>query len=253
MIKHVICDLDGVLYELTDEIVGHMVSAHHSAAAEIAGVNWDKERVRKFIFQSKDAYGDFFAKYLEEHLDSLKDIFRYYHDLLDVSLMPPEPGGREEMERLIQVGLQFSVLTHSDENMARRWIRYHAMEDLIKENRVFGLDNRQFINKQNGPLSMLITLDEMKADAGTAAFIEDSASNLEPAHKTGMYTIYVHRGKKLEPKPDFIDFQCATYAQALQHIGAINTCPYLTANGIKRYQKQEQAPPLPSFLDRKAA
>lgn len=108
-------------------------------------------------------------------------------------------------------GVQHGVATHSS---IRQWVRpmftAQGILPFFNATAMVGWDDVGYLNKAKSALAVRTSLKALGAEPARAAFVEDTAVNLERAKADihpDLFTVYVHKGTPVSPQPDYIDLQ----------------------------------------------
>lgn len=204
-IKHIIWDLDGVLYEYHPAYIEACYEAYAVAATKlIAGM--DKETARALAKES----------YEKTHMPSRVFVDRFgleetiyieaFSDALDISSLAPNPVMREKM---LQANTTHNILTISDQAWAQRITKHLQLNELFPASSLITAEKCKRIHKAESTEPFQVALAAAQADPETTIMIEDTQKNLRHAKALGLTTVWVHP-KQGDEKQLYTDYMFVT-------------------------------------------
>ena len=198
-IRSWIFDLDDTLYPPESRFMGLIQQRINDYVVRTAGL----PAAEAMVVQKS---------YLRDYGTSLAGLMAHYridphHFLAEVHDVPmdvlkPDPGLRAALERLEGPRI---VFTNGSGGHARRVVEKLELADLFDG--LFALEDADLIPKPN-PRTFTRMTERFGIDPATAAFFEDTARNLPPAHALGMTTVLVGP-HALEAETTFADYRTA--------------------------------------------
>lgn len=156
------------------------------------------------------------------------DFFKKFHQILYRSFMEVNATALTQPNLDLVKAFQNAnssvkngIATHG---CAKEWARpllpQMGLNNFIQNHAILGLDDSGFLRKSTHPDLVRMCLNALEVEASSAAYIEDTAVNLETNKEAEpkLTTVFLHHGSPLDSKPSHIDFQfknLAEYQRAL--------------------------------------
>jgi len=177
-----IFDLDNTLYCATTNLFGQIDVRMKGFISEYLDLDLDSAyKVQKTYFRE---FGTTLRGLMVRHgLDPL-EFLNYVHDI-DVSVITPNPGLNEALERLKGRKIIFTNAStkHASRVLSRLGIEHHFEQ-------VFDIASSDYIPKPE-PLIYDKLVKQYAFDPSRSIMVEDMARNLKPAADLGMTTVWV--------------------------------------------------------------
>lgn len=211
-IKHIVWDLDGVLYEYNSAHVDACYEAYGLIAEKlIDGMDRNTAQVlaRKSYDQTRAPVRIFMDEYGVDEQTFLKGFTK----LLDVSHLKANSVLHDKIKA---VPTTHNILTIADDHWAQRIIAHLGLETIFTPDKLFTAEKCDALHKAESPEPFRIALNAAKVDAASALMIEDSQKNLKHAKELGMTTVWV-RPKKGDVRANYTDYVFDTPEEFLDY------------------------------------
>ncbi len=204
-IRSWIFDLDDTLYPPESQFMRLIQGRINDYVVRTSGLPADEALVVQKGYLRD--YGTSLAGLMAHHRIDPHDFLAEVHDVpLDV--LTPDPGLRAALERLNGPRI---VFTNGSTAHARRVIERLELVDLFDG--LFSLEDADLIPKPD-PRTFARMTERFGIAPASAAFFEDTARNLEPAHAIGMTTVLVG-SRTVGTDLAFVDHRSASLAPFL--------------------------------------
>jgi len=201
-LRHVrswIFDLDDTLYPPESQFMGLIQQRINDYMVRTVALPPDQAlTVQKGYLRD---YGTSLAGLMAHYQIDSADFLAEVHDV-PLDLLSPDPGLRAGLERLKGPRI---VFTNGARSHAHRVLDKLDLADLFDG--VFSLEDADLIPKPD-PRTFARMTERFGVDARGAAFFEDTARNLKPAHDLGMTTVLVG-AHALTAEGDWFDHRAA--------------------------------------------
>ena len=199
-IRSWIFDLDDTLYPPESQFMRLIQGRINDYVVRTSGLPADEALVVQKGYLRD--YGTSLAGLMAHHRIDPHDFLAEVHDVpLDV--LTPDPGLRAALERLNGPRI---VFTNGSTAHARRVIERLELVDLFDG--LFSLEDADLIPKPD-PRTFARMTERFGIAPASAAFFEDTARNLEPAHAIGMTTVLVG-SRTVGTDMSFVDHRAAS-------------------------------------------
>lgn len=225
-LRAVIWDIDGVKYNPADcpnlgalwsEAVGKSACAilpglDLAEACAIATISFKRYASSIVGFKDKAGQAGVDMRHFRDFVfdDSQKNLFQTMLSRFP-AVFRPEAGLIAAFQSCAMRGVQHGVASHSSmRQWAKPLLAAQGILPFFNSSAMVGWDDVAYLNKAKSAVAVRTSLKAMGADPAHAAFVEDTAHNLERAKNDihpDLFTVYVHKGVKLDPQPDYIDLQ----------------------------------------------
>lgn len=223
-ITTIIWDMDGTLYRDTPEIKGVFKKAACAALRDVVDPALDDDQAMNMITESRKKNGDSFSAIVQDHGVNASVLHERHHANLNTDRIERDEKAITALRRAKQNGIRHAILTHGHMNWVEKVLHKTGLDDIFDRTDIISNELIDFIKKHTGPDAFEKALAWLEVKPEQSAVIEDKASNLKHAHEMGMLTIQVHYGQidEQSPKPDYVDFRCATPEDAVLYIESLN-------------------------------
>ena len=208
----VIWDLDNTLYK---DHTPEMDEAYEVAGAQAAldcGAPLSFEDAKRFAHESYERGQAYLEAFVEKFAIDKNKYHQRYHELIDHTKIEIPSNIGELFQNL---GISNHVLvTHGSRQWAERVIPYLGVEKWFPSDRIVTLEECGFEKKSASKLPFKRGIEILGLSADSIFVVEDSFANLSVPSQMGMRTIYLHYGKSISPKPDYINFEVASITEA---------------------------------------
>lgn len=209
-IKGLVFDLDNTLYR--DPANKNSIFAQAAARTALqmgAGMSF-AEAVR----MAEQSYADHKSEAVAFCQAFGFDRRRFYHRVhefgveLMLQAIHPVQAFQEAFNRL-SATMDVRILTHGSQRWAERLVAHLGYHVVLREDGLLGLDHPKIVNrrKDQGPEVFEAVASIMELRPDEICVVEDTLDNLIIPHRMGMQTVYVHWGKALLDKPDYVSAQ----------------------------------------------
>lgn len=186
-------DLDNTLYPPESDLfaqIDQRMTLYVSKLLGLAPV--EARKIQKAYYAE---HGTTMSGLMLEHHIEPESYLDFVHDI-DLSPLHVDVKLRDAITAL--PGRKI-VFTNGSRNHARRVLDARGLHDAFDN--IIGIEDTGFVPKPQAPAYAHL-LNTVKVEPSQAAFIEDMARNLEPAHALGFVTILVHSQKDWSHEPD---------------------------------------------------
>jgi len=185
-------DLDNTLYPGSSDVFAQIHRRMAEYIAQFLGCDLEQAKaVRREMFLK---HGTSLVGMTREHAMPPEPFLDYVHDI-DLSGLTRTRGMRDALAALPGRRL---VYTNGSTAHARNILAHLGLTDLFDD--IFDIVASDYAPKPD-PTAFDVFLGRHDVDPARAAFFEDMAVNLEPAHHRGMTTVLITTHKDTAPAP----------------------------------------------------
>jgi len=186
-------DLDNTLYPPESDLFAQIDRRMTQYVADLLGLApVEARKIQKAYYAE---HGTTMSGLMQEHHIEPESYLDFVHDI-DLSPLRVDQALQEAIAAL--PGRKI-VFTNGSRGHAHRVLAARGLDDMFDE--IIGIEDTGFVPKPQPPAYTHL-LETVKVDPAQAAFIEDMARNLEPAHALGFVTILVHSNKDWSHEPE---------------------------------------------------
>lgn len=215
MLVHINCwvfDLDNTLYHPRHRLFDQIDAKMGAFLAQMFDCDLvEARRIQKDYFH---AHGTTLAGLMKDHTVEPEAFLNFVHDIV-LDTLEPEPGLRDALAAL--PGRRF-VFTNADATYAGRVLERLGIADLFAG--IHDIRATHYVPKPaDAPYAGLVKAFDI--DPARAAFFEDMARNLIPAHRLGFSTVWVDNGSESGDRghdPDSVDHHIDDLVPFLQGV-----------------------------------
>ncbi|PHS23828.1 MAG: pyrimidine 5'-nucleotidase [Robiginitomaculum sp.] len=186
-------DLDNTLYPPESDLFAQIDQRMTQYVSELLNLPPDEARKIQKAYYAE--HGTTMSGLMQEHNIEPDSYLDFVHDI-DLSPLSVDQTLQGAIAAL--PGRKI-VFTNGSRGHANRVLAARGLNDLFDD--IIGIEDTGFVPKPQ-PQAYAHLLDNVKVDPAQAAFIEDMARNLEPAHALGFVTILVHSDKDWSHEPE---------------------------------------------------
>jgi len=186
-------DLDNTLYPPESDLFAQIDRRMTQYVSELLDLPPDDARKIQKAYYAE--HGTTMSGLMQEHNIEPDSYLDFVHDI-DLSPLSVDQALQGAIEGL--PGRKI-VFTNGSRGHANRVLAARGLSGIFDD--IIGIEDTGFVPKPQ-PSAYTHLLNTVKVDPHQAAFIEDMARNLEPAHALGFVTILVHSNKDWSHEPE---------------------------------------------------
>jgi putative hydrolase of the HAD superfamily len=186
-------DLDNTLYPPESDLFSQIDRRMTRFVGDLLGLPPHEARKQQKAWYAE--HGTTMSGLMLEHDIEPEHYLDFVHDI-DLSPLRVDAALQDAITAL--PGRKI-VFTNGSRNHAKRVLAARGLDHVFND--IIGIEDTGFVPKPQA-LAYTHLLDALKVDPLQAAFIEDMARNLEPAHALGFITILVHSTKDWSHEPE---------------------------------------------------
>jgi putative hydrolase of the HAD superfamily len=186
-------DLDNTLYPPESDLFSQIDRRMTRFVGDLLGLAPHEARKQQKAWYAE--HGTTMSGLMLEHDIEPEHYLDFVHDI-DLSPLRVDAALQDAITAL--PGRKI-VFTNGSRNHAKRVLAARGLDGIFGD--IIGIEDTGFVPKPQA-LAYTHFLDALKVDPLQAAFIEDMARNLEPAHALGFITILVHSTKDWSHEPE---------------------------------------------------
>lgn len=213
-LKGIIWDLDNTLYRAHQG----MDHAYHLAAARLAvrdgvepSMDVALEKARK-SYEEREFSGRFL---ITEHGYDVPHLHKELHDLIDETAIVKSI---ETADLLRELDLKNALVTHGSQSWAHRVLAHLDLVEFFAHDAILSLESYDFQRKNESSAGVEMALKALDLAPDQVVMVEDIAHNLNIPYDMGIFTVFVHHGRKPDNVPDYVDAQYSNAIELLEDI-----------------------------------
>jgi phosphoglycolate phosphatase-like HAD superfamily hydrolase len=195
MIKNIIWDFDGTLFDTYPAYVGTFLDALNDFGHQLP-----YERVNTLAHGSMDSCIEEICSIFNLDQVEFMDRFLVHNAVADPDCKPPFPGAREVCEWIIgNEGLNF-IVTHHGKTNAESILAYHRMAHLFTD----AIFRDQGYPKKPDPAMFNVLIDRYQLNRNETLAIGDRDLDIEAGLLAGLPTCLYAKDGDIPHKPDIV-------------------------------------------------
>lgn len=206
-IRHVIWDLDGVLFPYDAPCVQAIIAGIANTIPTIQP-SINTKQAFDIAKQSQEKYQNCFTSFVTDHGFAFEPLVKTVFEQIDISqMMQPNP---EFIAALEQSPADHIILTRSSMDWALRATTQLGLQHIFTENRIIACDNDPAMAKDKSVTPFQRAITQAGFQAHVTAMVEDTVKNLKYAKELGLHTVLIAPEPQKHGIHDFIDAVHAT-------------------------------------------
>ncbi len=186
-------DLDNTLYPAESDVFGQIDQRMTQFVSELLDLPpVDARKIQKDYYAK---HGTTMSGLMKEHHIEPESYLDFVHNI-DLSMLNVDAHLHTALTAL--PGRKI-VFTNGSRGHAQRVLSARGLDGVFGE--IIGIEDTGYVPKPQ-PSAYTHLLETLHVEPSRAAFVEDMARNLEPAHKLGFVTILVHSQKDWSHEPE---------------------------------------------------
>lgn len=201
-----IWDLDNTLYRYQDVSLdsGALIAAH---MAQERGIKLSTDELVQQSHLSYKTYGTSYHFLIHDFGCDENEVHQDFHDRMDLSAIARK--NHDVAAAFRQHKGEHVLLTHASRRWAERVLQFQDLTEFFPPERILPVEEVGFARKNLGTASFEIALSRLGTRIEETAMIEDSLVNLVHPYQMGLWTVYIHHGRPLDPLPPYVKSQFA--------------------------------------------
>lgn len=213
-LKGIIWDLDNTLYRAH----AGMDHAYHLAAARLAVRDGVEPSMEVALEKARKSYEEreFSGRFLiSEHGYDVPHLHKELHDMIDETAIVKSI---ETADLFRELDFKNALVTHGSKGWAHRVLAHLDLIAFFDHDAILSLESYDFQRKNESGAGVEMALQALDLAPDQVLMVEDIAHNLTIPHEMGIFTVFIHHGRRPEDTLDYVDAQYNSAIDLLEDI-----------------------------------